>query len=216
MTLQNTLQSRYSAKSYDVNKSLPPDIVAKLLQSLQLSPSSLNNQPWHFIVADDEKGKKRIARSTSNMYQFNHGKIIEASHSIVLCARNNLSEDYFQSLLDQEKKDGRLPNEEAVNRAKQGRQAFLSLHEKEHDIAVWNQKQVYLALGFLLLSAGLLGVDATPIEGFDVDILSQEFDLKAKGLTPCVIVTLGYHAEGDFNAKLPKSRLPQDIIFSRA
>ncbi|MCH4094036.1 MAG: hypothetical protein LKE96_06965 [Acetobacter peroxydans] len=69
---------------------------------------------------------------------------------------------------------------------------------------------------FCFWRPGLLGVDATPMEGFDAAALSEEFDLKRQGLTPVVLVSLGYHADGDFNAKLPKSRLQADVLFSRA
>ena len=48
--------------------------------------------------------------------------------------------------------------------------------------------------------------------GFDEDVLNEEFGLKEKGLRSSVIVSLGYRSENDFNAKLPKSRLPDEVI----
>jgi nitroreductase/dihydropteridine reductase len=77
------------------------------------------------------------------------------------------------------------------------------------------ENQTYLALGQLLFAAGLEGIDATPMEGFDRDLINQEFDLAEKGLKASVIVSLGYRSETDFNAKLPKSRLTDDVIFTR-
>ena len=40
-------------------------------------------------------------------------------------------------------------------------------------------------------------------------------ELTEKGLKASVIVSLGYRSETDFNAKLPKSRLTDDVIFTR-
>jgi nitroreductase/dihydropteridine reductase len=77
------------------------------------------------------------------------------------------------------------------------------------------QKQVYLALGTLLLGAGALGVDATPMEGFDARLLDEELGLRDKGFTSVVLVSLGYRNEGDFNARLPKSRLPAEAVFTQ-
>lgn len=73
-------------------------------------------------------------------------------------------------------------------------------------------------LSCLLLPApalGLtLGLDAVPIEGFDAAILDAEFGLKEKGYTSLVVVPVGHHSVEDFNATLPKSRLPQNITLT--
>jgi nitroreductase/dihydropteridine reductase len=83
-----------------------------------------------------------------------------------------------------------------------------------NDAQQWAEKQVYLALGTLLLGASTLGVDACPMEGFDRATLDHELGLSAKGLTAVVLVALGYRSSEDFNAKLPKSRLPTAATFT--
>lgn len=40
---------RFTAKKFDVNKKIPRDDVEKLKTILQLSPSSVNSQPWVFL-----------------------------------------------------------------------------------------------------------------------------------------------------------------------
>ncbi len=76
------------------------------------------------------------------------------------------------------------------------------------------EKQTYLALGTLLLGAVSLGVDATPMEGFDSRRLDEELGLREQGFTSLVLVSLGYRADSDFNASLPKSRLPAERLFT--
>lgn len=61
---------------------------------------------------------------------------------------------------------------------------------------------------------GGAGSDAVPIEGFDAAILDAEFGLKEKGYTSLVVVPVGHHSVEDFNATLPKSRLPQNITLT--
>lgn len=56
--------------------------------------------------------------------------------------------------------------------------------------------------------------DATPIEGFDREVLDEVLGLRARGLTAVVLAALGYRSSGDFNATLPKSRLPMDELFT--
>ena len=77
------------------------------------------------------------------------------------------------------------------------------------------ENQTFIALGQLLFAAGLEGIDATPMGGFDEEILNTELGLTEKGLRSSVIVSLGYRSENDFNAKLPKSRLPAEDIFTK-
>ena len=67
---------------------------------------------------------------------------------------------------------------------------------------------VALALG------AALEIDACPIEGFDVKLLNDALDLRGKGFTAVALVALGYRAADDFNAALPKSRLPMDEVLS--
>ena len=74
-------------------------------------------------------------------------------------------------------------------------------------------KQVYLNLGQFLLGAAALGVDATPMEGIEIPVLDAEFGLREKGYSALFVVPLGYHdPEQDYNASLPKSRLPYSDI----
>ncbi|MXV43565.1 oxygen-insensitive NAD(P)H nitroreductase [Saccharibacter sp. 17.LH.SD] len=218
MSLLHTLQKRYTAKAYDASRRIPDETIHQLLEALRLSPSSINAQPWHFIVADDDAGRQRIAKATPDPgpFAYNKKKITEASHVVLLCARTHLSDAYVDALLAKEKEDGRFNDDNAFNVRKETVKHYVGQHVQAGDVAEWNQRQLYIAQGFLLLSAGLLNVDATPIEGFDAAIAAKEFDLEKQGLTPMVIVSLGYHAEGDSNATRPKSRLSADVVFSKA
>jgi len=50
------------------------------------------------------------------------------------------------------------------------------------------------------------------MEGFDPRILDEELGLPAKSLASIALVALGYRSAGDWNARLPKSRLPRDAV----
>ena len=78
----------------------------------------------------------------------------------------------------------------------------------------WMEKQVYLVLGSLLLGAAVLEIDATPIEGFDRVVLDDALGLSGRGLRSVVMAALGYRSVDDFNASLPKSRLPAEELFT--
>ncbi len=75
------------------------------------------------------------------------------------------------------------------------------------------RNQTYIALGNLLTSAALLGIDACPMEGFDRTQYDEILGLKAKGLASAVIATLGYRSATDKYASAPKVRFPKEQIF---
>ena len=124
--------------------------------------------------------------------------------------------EVLAALLAQEDKDGRFATPEARAGQNTARSFYVNLHRFDNkDVQHWMEKQVYLALGTLLLGAATLEIDATPIEGFDARILDEELGLRAKGLSSVVIACLGYRSSEDFNAKLPKSRLAEEIVFTQ-
>lgn len=215
MTITQAVMQRYSTKSFDPAKKISDEVMESIKTLLRYSPSSVNIQPWHFIIAASEEGKNRIAASTRPGFEFNTAKITDASHVVLLCAKTDVDEAYMNNVLEQEDKDGRYatPEHKAMNNG--GRTFFVNLHKETlGDLPHWAAKQVFLNMGTLLLGASALGVDAVPMEGMDFDTLDTEFGLSAKGLAPVAVVSLGYRKEDDFNAALPKSRLPEAQIMT--
>lgn len=211
-------KKRQSAKAYDPNKKISAENVEKLKELLRYSPSSVNAQPWHFVITSTEAGKNQVAKATDELYPFNSLSIRNASHVIVFASRLESTEEHLQQLLSQEEKDGRFESDPETFKAGMdaGRKMFINLHKEEFkDVQHWMDKQVYLNLGQFLLGASTLGVDATPMEGVDRNTLDKEFGLREKGFSSLFVVTLGYSdAENDFNAVLPKSRLPYEDILT--
>jgi len=215
LDLARLSQTRYTTKAFDPARKIPQDKVEQLLVALRNCPSSVNSQPWHFVVAATEEGKARIAKATQPNYAYNEPKILKASHVIVLCVRKDLDQAHLHAVLDKEEADGRTANAEAKATQHKVRSFYTDLHRFDRkDLQHWMEKQLYIALGTLLLGAAVLEVDACPIEGFDAALLDAELGLREQGLTSVVIVSLGYHSEEDFNAKLPKSRLPEASLFT--
>lgn len=217
MNITETLNWRYSTKEFDPSKKISDSDFEQVKALLQMSPSSTNLQPWHFLIAKEEEGKKRIAKGTQDFYQFNEVKVINASHVIVLCAKTDIDDNYMLHLQEQEDKDGRYPNEEVKQMVFGVRNLFANMHRFDFkDAQHWMEKQVYINLGNLLLGAATMGIDALPMEGIDLKKIDEEFGLRQKGFTSVVVVSLGYRSEADFNStdKTPKSRLSQEEIFT--
>lgn len=216
MNITEILNRRYSTKEFDTTKTISDEDFEQVKALLRLSPSSTNLQPWHFIIANTKAGKERIAKGTQGFFQFNNSKVLDASHVIVFCSKIDADEEFLNRILEQEDKDGRFAQQSFKEQMRGGRKTFTDIHRYDlKDLQHWLEKQVYLNMGSLLLGVAALGIDAVPMEGVDVKTLDQEFGLREKGVTTLAVVALGYRKDTDFNATLPKSRLPEEEIITQ-
>lgn len=215
MSIARIVTTRYTTKAFDPSKHIDAFLLEQLKILLRYAPSSTNSQPWHFVIVESDEAKAKIATSTTGPYSGNEQKVLKASHTIVLCRRSELDDEHLERVLEQEEKDGRFNTPEAKEIQNRGRGYYVNMHRNElHDTNEWMENQVYIALGALLLGAATLEIDATPIEGFDRTILDKALGLPERGLNSVVLVALGYRSSDDFNANLPKSRLPAEEIFT--
>ncbi|MBN2647552.1 MAG: oxygen-insensitive NAD(P)H nitroreductase [Thiotrichales bacterium] len=206
-------QQRYACKKFDPERRLSPETLASLLSLLRFSPSSVNCQPWHFVLAQSLAGKAPFIDAAQGIYQANLNKIADCSLAVLFCVKTTLEDAYVQQLLDQEAVDGRLADSAAREAALKVRQFYIGQHQQNQDLACWMEKQVYLNLGAFLLGVAAMGLDAVPIEGVDVASLDQRLKLPQQGYRALAMVAVGYAATDDFNAQLPKSRWPQERLF---
>lgn len=215
MHIAQVAQRRYTTKAFDPDRRISSDDLAAIRTLLRNAASSVNSQPWHFVIAGSEVGKGAIADTLKTAYAYNEGKVRNASQVVVFCARTELDQAHLDAILAQEEADGRFATPDARATQEKTRSHYVGLHRDTlGDAAAWMDRQVYLALGTLLLGAGALQIDACPLEGFDSAAVDAALGLEAKGLRSVVMVALGYRSDGDFNARLPKSRLPESVIFS--
>ncbi len=209
-------KTRYTAKALDPSKKISDENVEKIKELLRYSPSSINSQPWHFILVSSNEGKEKIIKATDVIYPANSLVVKNASHVVIFCSKTDIDTDHLQKTLDQEIEDGRLTTDDEKQKALDGRSFFINYHKNDlKDADQWTAKQVYLNIGAFLLGVSTLGIDATPMEGIDLSVLDEEFNLKEKDYTSLVAVALGYSdPKDDYNAKLNKSRLPYSEILT--
>jgi nitroreductase/dihydropteridine reductase len=215
MDILTAARKRYTAKAYDPSRRVPEETMQQIYEVLRNSPSSVNSQPWHFIVASTPEAKARLAKGVQGPYSYNEAKILNASHVILFCTRVDAEGGHLDHLLEQEQRDGRFKDDAAKAGQAKGRLGYVNLHRYTlKDLPQWFEKQAYIALGNAMLAASALGVDTTPMEGLDPAALDAELGLHEKGLASLVLLAFGYHADSDFNATLPKSRLAQEQVFT--
>lgn len=212
MNILKIAQSRHTSKAYDASQKIPKQQLDALLEVLRLTPSSINIQPWVFLVAQSDDAKHKIAQAMPQPFEYNIPKVLNASEVIIFTAKRHIDEQHLDQILQTEVEAGRFRTIESQKTQKDMRLNYVHLYQEKQIIDQWVNNQIHIALGGLLIAAKAEGIDATPIGGFDADLLDQALDLEAKGLRSVVIASLGYHSQEDFNATLAKARLPYDDV----
>lgn len=197
MSFLELVKERYTTKKYNANAKLATAEIQQLKEILQLAPSSINSQPWHFTFVATEEIKKQLAEAS----YFNAPKVLDSSHIVVFSAID--STEKFEKQIE-----ANLP-EGAVGYYKQ----FIK-PLPEAQIKAWLQHQVYLSLGFFLSGCASLGIDSTPMEGIEAD--KYKAILKLEDYQPLFAVAIGKRDVADANQPhiKPKSRLQLDQISS--
>ena len=214
MNISQIVRTRHTCKAYDAQRPLSEEQLQQLQEILRFSPSSVNSQPWHFFLISSDEGKDKLIPTLT---EHNMEKVRQAPLTVVIATKLELDDAHLQALLEQETQDGRFGgNEEARKGADGARRYYVGLNstspQKQQE---WMARQAYISLGFLLMGAATLGLDATPIEGFFPEKLDAALGLGELGLKSVVVASIGHRSAQDFNATLPKSRLPAEQLITR-
>ncbi|MGX1927623.1 NAD(P)H-dependent oxidoreductase [Vibrio sp. NH-7] len=207
------LNTRYTAKKYDATKRISADDIQVIKEALRLSASSINSQPWKFIVLESDDAKQRFHDTFANKHQFNQPHAKEASHTILMAYDPKFTKEKYAKRVDAEVTSGHLP-EDRYHMMLDGAYGFAEANTDENGFnGTWTKAQVYIALGNLLHTLARLGIDSTPMEGVDPELIGQIFEQELDGHVCEVALAIGYHQDGeDYNHGLPKARMHMDDV----
>jgi len=206
---------RYTSKKYDPSRRISQEDIDVLFEGMRLSASSINSQPWKFIVIESDAARARMHKTFANKHQYNQSHVYDASQIILFAYNPRYTRDDYAEVVDKGIEDGRVKpeNREAAFKAF----AFVELYTDETGYnGGWTKAQTYLALGNTLHTLARLKIDSTPLEGIDIDLVNEAFKNELDGYQCDVALAIGYHhPEEDYNAKLPKSRLGLEKVVQR-
>jgi nitroreductase len=199
--LLEQLEWRYAVKRFDPQRKLDATTWSALEQAMVLTPSSYGLQPWKFIVITDQRVKDQLPAMSWNQKQPQ-----DCSHMVVMAARKTMDvahiDRYMNSVVTTRSlEDGAMDGY---------RKTLVGIVEKMPNHLDWNARQVYIALGQLMVSAAMLGVDTCPMEGIDTAAFDELLGLSDTEFTTVVGCAVGYRHPDDVQATAAKVR------FSRA
>lgn len=201
-----SLKWRYAVKKYDPTKKISAEDWQLLEEAMILAPSSIGLQPYKFIVVNDPAVREQLKDASYGQTQ-----VTEASHLVVFAFKRTLTPADGDDLINRIA-EVRGVEKETLADFDEKVQGAISNAVSGGYADVWNSRQAYIALGFLVETAAMLGIDATPMEGFLADKYNEILGLDE--YSAVAIAAVGYRdSENDWLAPLPKVRKdPSDLI----
>ena len=179
MTILDIIKKRYATKNFSGEK-ISDDVLEALKESIRLAPSSFNWQPWKIKIIDDPKTLKELQK-----YSWDQPQVGSASHLFIFCSVQDIDKNNERLLL---KMKDNIPKDrfDALKSMTEGALKNMTEDDKEK----MSERELFMPVENLLLTATDLGYAACPMGGFQADKYSEILKIP-KDLKPIVIVPVG-------------------------
>jgi nitroreductase len=199
MELIEALKSRYATKKFNPSKIIPEPLVDHLIEATRLTPTSYGLQLMKLVVVEDQQLRESLVAASFGQHQ-----VKDSSHLFVLCREKEVSDRHIEHYIQTIAQTRNLELNK-LDRFKNALEKSILVRD-EIENNHWMERQVYIALGNLLTSCAILGVDACPMEGFVPAEYDKILGLNQRGLKSVLVVPVGYRADDDLNATNKKVR----------
>ncbi len=195
------VNGRRSIKQYDPTVKISREEMTEMLEQASKAPSSINMQPWRFVVIDSEEGKEKLAPLAS----FNLDKVMSASAVIAVFGdRNNI--EYAEEIYGKSVELGYMPEDVKDFQLGYFKPLYEGMSDEQmKDIVMLDSGLVSMQL---MLVARAYGYDTNPIGGYDKEKIAETFGLDKERYLPVMLITIGKAANEGFQSY----RLPVDTI----
>lgn len=197
--INEALNWRAAVKSFNKDKKVPEQDLELILEAGRMAPTAYGLQPLKIVEVTSPELRLKLQEAA-----FGQTQVVDAPHLFVITALNDTDEGYIKKYVQNisETRGVSIESLEGYQNSMIGGIASRSLDQKKS----WAGRQAYLALGFMLEAAALLGVDAGPMEGFTPSKVDEILGLGEKGLHSLAFMVLGYR-ENDKYSEMKKIRL---------
>lgn len=198
-----SLNWRYATKKFNTTKILSTQKIDVLKQAFNLTATSFGLQTISMAVVANKDLKKRLVE-----HSYNQKQVAEASHLLVLCIQENISDSDIISYYDNIKAI-RNTSEEILNPYRNDLIKTIkkmTVEERQQ----WSFNQAYIALGNLMTVCAIEGIDSCPMEGFISSKYDEILNLREKNLKSVLLLPVGYRADDDMFASFKKVRKSLD------
>ncbi|MFK3958148.1 nitroreductase family protein [Guptibacillus hwajinpoensis] len=191
------ITGRRSIRHYDPSVKISKKEMTEILTEATLAPSSVNLQPWRFVVIDSEEGKATLAP----LAKFNQSQVETSSAMIAVFVDMN-SLDYADEIYDTAVQKGYMPAEVRDQQlpAIKGLLEGMST-EQFREMNIIDGGLVSMQL---MLAARAHGYDTNPIGGYEKAQIAEAYGMDKERYYPVMLLSIGKAAnEGYKSVRLP-------------
>ena len=197
------MKGRRSIRNYDPAVKISKEEMTEILEEATTAPSSVNAQPWRFMVIDSPEGKEKLAP----LAKFNQTQVATSSAVIAVFAdmKNN---EYLEEIYSKAVENGYMPQEVKERQIAALTAYFEALPEQV------NRETILIDGGLvsmqLMLAARAHGYDTNPIGGYDKEVIAETFGWDKERYVPVMLLSIGKAAdEGYASYRLPIDRITE-------
>ncbi|MCM2604436.1 nitroreductase family protein [Rossellomorea marisflavi] len=198
---QDLITGRRSIRNYDPNVKISKEEMKEILTEATLAPSSVNLQPWRFLVIDSEEGKATLAP----LAKFNQTQVNTSSAVIAVFVDMN-SLDYTDRIYNDAVEKGLMPAD-VRDRQIPAIKGMLS-QVPTQEMREMNLIDAGLVSMQLMLAARHHGYDTNPIGGYEKDQIAEVYGMDKERYYPVMLISIGKAADAGYQSV----RLPIDEI----
>ncbi|MFD0772037.1 nitroreductase family protein [Bacillus sp. CGMCC 1.60114] len=195
------ITGRRSIRNYDPTVKISKEEMTEILTEATLAPSSVNMQPWRFLVIDSAEGKAKLAP----LAKFNQRQVETSAAMIAVFGDLNNFEN-GEEIYSKAVELGYMPLDVKESQMEKLKGYFSTISREDmKDVVLIDGG---LAAMQLMLSARAHGYDTCPIGGYEKDKVAEVFGLDKDRYVPVMLISIGKAA----NSGYPSVRLPIDKI----
>lgn len=197
------MKERRSIRNYDPTVKISKEEMTEILEEATTAPSSVNAQPWRFLVIESEEGKEKLAK----LAKFNQSQVTTSSAVIAVFA-DMQNADYIEEIYSKAVELGYMPQE-----VKERQIQALTAHFEKLP-AQDNRETILIDAGLvsmqLMLTARAHGYDTNPIGGYEKENIAEVFGIEKERYVPVMLLSIGKSVdEGYASYRFPIYKITQ-------
>ncbi|MEQ7316104.1 MULTISPECIES: nitroreductase family protein [Enterococcus] len=174
---------RKSVRVYDETVKISHEEMLEMIQETTTAPSSVNMQPWRFVVVESEEAKAKL----KPLIRFNTRQNDTSSAMVMIFGDMNCYE-YGEEIYDQAVAEGKMPAEVRDQQLAAILPYYQNFTREQMNDVV--KIDASLAAMQFMLVARSHGYETNPIGGFEADQLAEAFDLDKERYVPVMILSV--------------------------
>ncbi|MCK3880980.1 nitroreductase family protein [Streptococcus suis] len=184
---------RKSIKVYDETVTIDHEEMLEMLNKAITAPSSVNLQPWRFVVVESAAAKTKLRP----MVRFNT-KQVDTASAVILIFADIKPQDRTEVIYDRAVAEGKMPPEVRDYQVPAIKSMYDNLSPATMREVV--KMDASLAAMQLMLVARSHGYDTNPMSGFDPEEMAATFELDPNRYIPVLMVSIGKAKEPGFDS----------------